>query len=236
MSTNYPGERRMHRDDDLADARLPQAVAVGLLAALVGGAAWAIIVRVTNFEVGYVAWAVGLLVGAAMSRVTAHRTKTLGATAAGLALLGLLFGKAFIFASSAGPIAKGMLANAETMEGTVAWQMYEARELEPATLDSVDARLAARDTISDALWAHMREQSAARLQAMNGEQKEAVARNAANRSLRQMGMINGVMAQFSAFDLLWVFLAVGTAHRMMTHAKPEPAAVTDEDAQAGRRS
>lgn len=223
MSNGLSPLEPQHRD--LQDGRVPLAIAAGLVAALAAGAIWAAIVRVTNFEVGYVAWGVGVVIGVAMSRVTAQRGKTLAAMAAGMAVLGLLAGKAFIFGMSAGPIAEDILGDTASLEGAMAWQMYEARELDPATLDSVDARFAARDTISDALWGQMLDQSAARLQAMDGEQKAGVARVAARNTLQRMGLMNGVMAQFSAFDLLWMFLAVGTAYRIMAQAKTEDAPV-----------
>ena len=210
------------------DGRAPLAVAAGLVAALVAGAIWAAIVRLTNFEVGYVAWGVGVLVGVAMSNMTAQRGKTLAGMAAGLAMLGLLAGKAFIFATNTGPIAEGILADTAAMEGAMAWQMYEKRELDPATLDSVDARHAANDTLSDALWGNMREQSAARLRTMNSEQRTAVARLVARNYLQRTGLVNGVKAQFSPFDVLWFFLAVGTAYRMMSESKEEEAPVAAE--------
>jgi hypothetical protein len=222
MSNGYvPLDQGGHHD--VPDTRLPLAIAAGLVAALIGGGIWAAIVRLTNFEVGYVAWAVGLLVGAAMTRVTHVRGKTLAAMAAGLAVLGLLAGKVFIFTTRAGPIAKQIAGDTAALGGALAWQMYQARELDPVTLDSVDARFAAQDTLSDALWGRMLEQSGAKLQGMNQEQKVAVAKLAASNSLRQMGLVNGVMGQFSGFDLLWVFLAIGTAYRMLAQgAKEEP--------------
>ena len=218
------------RDYEVVDVRLPQTLAVGLLAALAGGAAWGVIVRFTHYEVGYMAWGIGLLVGVAMTRVTPHRSKTLGAAAASLAVLGLLFGKVFIFASSAGPIASNILESAESLEAAMARQMYVARELEPATLDSLDARFAAQDTLSDALWTQVRQQASARLQAMNDEEKASLARTAATQSLQEMGLVGGVMTQFSGFDLLWFFLAIGTAHRMMAQSKVVEAVPQEEEA------
>ncbi len=207
---------------------LLRAVAVGLVAGAIGGGLWAAIVLLSNYEVGYAAWGVGLLVGLAMSRTTALRGQTVAAAAGGIAVIGLLVGKVLIFSLSSGSIAREILANPQSMEGAVAWQMYEARELDPATLDSIDAAFAARDTISDRLWATMRQQSTVKIQAMNAGDREAVAKIAARNSLRQMGLMNGVMAQFTGWDLLWFGLAIATAYRMLTQAKVEEAVVESE--------
>ncbi|MBU0982971.1 MAG: hypothetical protein KKA42_03810 [candidate division Zixibacteria bacterium] len=49
---------------------LQKAVVGGLVAAIAGGIAWAAIVVITNYEVGIVAWAMGLLCGWAVVKIT----------------------------------------------------------------------------------------------------------------------------------------------------------------------
>jgi hypothetical protein len=200
------------------DDRSPLALALGLVMALIAGGLWALIVFVTNAEIGFAAWGVGLLVGLAMSRVTQNRTQQLAYAAAAFALLGLLAGKIFIFAGSAGRLATDLAADDDALKTAVAWQMYDDRELSPATLDELDRTRAAGGTLSDAVWESMRNQASTRLSTMAAEERREAATSLARRVMQQMGVVGGVRAQLSAFDLLWAFLAVGTAYRMLAPA------------------
>lgn len=205
------------------DGRTPLALAAGLAAALIAGGIWAALVFVTNMEIGYVAWGVGLLVGLAMSRVTTQRTQQLAYIAAALAILGLAAGKVFIVAGSAGMVARELEENEEMLQGAVAWQLYEDRALEPQTLEQIDAVQAAGDTLSDALWGDMLAQADGRIAQMSPDEKHEVAVVVADGALQGVGMLGGVIAQLSLFDLLWLFLAVGTAYRMLAPDKEQPA-------------
>lgn len=213
------------------DGRTPLALAAGLAAALLAGGLWAMLVFLTGYEIGYVAWGVGLLVGVAMSRVTSRRTQQLAYAAAALAIIGLLAGKIFIFSGSTGRVADELVENQEVLRGAVAWQMYNDGQLEPATMAAVEAVEAAGDTLSDALWADMLRQSNARLAQMSAEEKRSVALFVAGGALHEMGIVDGVRAQLSVFDLLWLLLAVGTAYRMMAPQK-KPATPSREQEQA----
>jgi len=197
------------------DGRTPLALAAGLAAALIAGGIWAGLVFLINMEIGYVAWGVGLLVGFAMSRMTSQRTQQLAYAAAAFAVIGLLAGKIFIHSGSASRIADELAENEEVLRGAVAWQMYEAGDLDAETAAAIDAVEAAGDTLSDALWADMLRQSDTRLAQLSDDEKHDIALFVANGALHQMGLIEGVKAQLSLFDLLWLFLAVGTAYRMM---------------------
>ena len=155
-----------------ADDRAPLAIAAGLVVALIGGGLWALLVRFTGYEIGYVAWGIGLVVGLAMTRVTSTRTQQLAYTAAALALIGLVAGKVFIFLGSAGPMAKEFNDNDEFMKAGLSWQMYEERQLDAATLEELDRTQAAGDTLSDAVWASMQAQAGTRLAAMTPEERQ----------------------------------------------------------------
>src|SRR5690606_42007466 len=109
--------------------------------------------------------------------------------------------------------------NEEMLRGAVAWQMYEDRSLEPQTLEQIDAVQAAGDTLSDALWADMLAQADGRVAQMSPDEKHEVAVVVADGALQGVGMLGGVIAQLSLFDLLWLFLAVGTAYRMLAPDK-----------------
>jgi hypothetical protein len=204
------------------DDRAPLAIASGLVAALVAGGLWALLASITGLEIGYAAWGVGLLVGLAMNRITRQRSQRLAYTAAALALIGLSAGKVFIFLGSAGPVAKELVGDDEMLKSGVAWQMYYARELDAPTLEELDRTREAGDTLSDAVWARMQEQASSHLAAMTPEQKQEAATALARSFMQEMGIIGGVKAQLSLFDLLWVFLAVGTAYRLLAPMEPVP--------------
>jgi hypothetical protein len=207
------------------DGRTSLAMAAGLVAALVAGLIWAGIVLVTNYEIGWVAWGVGLLVGGAMARVTVERSRGLGMTAAGLACAGLLVGKLAVTLGSTGGIAEELMQNPEYLQGAVAWQMYDADELDAETSGSVAATLAVGDTLSDAIWADMLLQADGKLAGMTDEEKRLVAGASAEAFVGGLGMVGAVLVQLGPWDLLWFGLALATAYRMMAqHPAEEDAA------------
>lgn len=205
----------------LRDDNTTLAIAAGIVAALVAGGLWAMLVRATGYEIGYAAWGVGVLVGVAMSRVTVNRSRQLAVAAAGFALVGLTAGKVFIFLASTGALAEELKSNDEWMAAAVAWTMYDERQLDVATMDEVAATIAAGDTLSDAVWLDMTTQAGRTLQAMSADERDAAARDAAAATLGRIGVVNGVVGQLTAFDLLWVLLAVGSAYRAMAAAQEE---------------
>jgi len=68
------------------------AATAGVIAALVGALAWAALAYFSGYEVGYLAWGIGLAVGFAIARLGGHGTAT-GATAAVLTVLAIFSGK-----------------------------------------------------------------------------------------------------------------------------------------------
>lgn len=219
MANELPGD---------VDGRGSLAIAAGLGAAIAAGLIWAAIAILANVEIGWAAWGVGALVGGAMSRVTANRSKALGLTAAGLSMVAILLGKAFIFMGSTASLAEEIAGTPEFITGAAAWQMYDGRTLNPTTLDSLDAWQASGDTLSDALWAEMTSEATARLASMTEEEKLATAVFAAQATLDDIGLVGGVTGQLTAFDLLWFGLAVFTAYGML--ARQKPAMRTDSEA------
>jgi hypothetical protein len=213
------------------DDRTPLAIAAGLVAALVGGGIWAAIVLITSFEVGWAAWGIGFLVGLAMARTTINRSRALALTAAALAVLGLVAGKALVTTGSPGVIADHLVENPEYLEGALAWQMYDADELAPATMAAIDATDAAGDTLSDALWAEMVGQASDRLAGMSQPERRELAEASARAYVSQMTVADRLTAQFSGFDALWILLAVGTAFRVMD-GRPEEQVVVEDEADA----
>jgi hypothetical protein len=74
------------------------AAAAGLAAAIVGGVVWALIVRWTEYEIGFVAWGIGFLVGTAVAfGAGGARGVPLQVLAVVLALAGIVIGKYLSF-------------------------------------------------------------------------------------------------------------------------------------------
>ena len=75
------------------------AIAAGLVAAIVGGIVWGLIVKISDYEVGFVAWGIGFLAGTAVVFATrGAKGPPLQVIAVVSALLGILLGKYLSFA------------------------------------------------------------------------------------------------------------------------------------------
>jgi hypothetical protein len=98
VDTIYPQVLKAVREQAFSSEAVMPAVLGGGVAALVGGAVWATVVVVTDYEIGYVAWGIGWLAGFAVVKLAQGRRGTpLQLIAALSALLGILVGKYFIF-------------------------------------------------------------------------------------------------------------------------------------------
>ena len=75
-------------------ASLLPAVAAGLVAAIVGGIVWGLIVKISDYEVGIIAWGIGFVAGTAVVFATRGGTgQRLQVIAVVSALVGVLLGK-----------------------------------------------------------------------------------------------------------------------------------------------
>ena len=95
----YPELGRVAEAERCSPSALVPAIAGGVLAALVGGFLWGLIVIVTDYEVGFVAWGIGFLAGIAVVRFAGGRKGgPLQAVAVVASLLGIVTGKYISFA------------------------------------------------------------------------------------------------------------------------------------------
>lgn len=197
--------------------RFAMALAVGGVAAAACGIVWALIAVQTGYEVGYVAWGVGLATGFAVTRVTPERSPKVGAAAAGLAVAGILIGKIFIVQWAAVPaIAKEQVKNREVMLAAILDDMAQKGE--------VDAEVAAwiradnkDNEPPEALQKKLIQAAAGaekRLSKMSREEKLALATPWAERAVASIGLVDRLKATVSPIDILWLFLAVGTSWKM----------------------
>jgi hypothetical protein len=90
---------RLVSEDRSASSAYGIAILAGLAAAVVGGIAWGLIVRWTDYEIGFAAWGIGFLAGAAVLTATrGRRGLPFQAIAVISALLGIAIGKYLSFA------------------------------------------------------------------------------------------------------------------------------------------
>jgi hypothetical protein len=209
-------------DDDLI-----RPILFGGAAALAGGAIWAAIVGITNFEVGWVAWGIGGLVGLAMRKATSLRNTTIAAIAAGLAILGLLAGKVMIQVFVTRPAFEQALREDDNAVASVlAWNMREEKEFEPALQARLDA-LGENDTLPDALWEEMTAAANVEAEGLTEEERNEMKEHYVSSVLADVGPWQQLGWGFSLYDLLWFALAISTAWRMLREEAPsEPQPVS----------
>lgn len=222
--------------DHPADPRFPpptdhavnRALIGGLVAALIGGALWAVIVVATKYEVGFVAWAVGGLVGFVMSRVTPSRGQALGTLAALLAVVGLVVGKVLIV--TVGTQRQAVLEVEADPELLAQAGLHDLRLIDaiPDQLQEHLDALGFDDTIPDALWGDMMAAGTAHATRAGSEEQRRIAAQYAEALLANVGVLERLRSQLSPWDLLWFGLAVTTAWRFMRGGSAE--AVPEADA------
>ena len=181
--------------EQASGANVPIALAAGLVAALISGSVWALIVVLTNMEVGYVAIGVGWLAGfAVVMGAGGKKAQVLQFVAVGCAILGLLLGKYFtmahVFKSTMGTMVAEMEASGKLPEQLSAVTGAEAESMTPEQLDAVKSEF---QRMSDLSY---------------------FSPELAGFTVEHLG------DTFTFFDILWALLALGIAWKM-----PKPAEV-----------
>lgn len=205
------------------DENSSSGIFAGVLAALVGGVVWYLIVRFTGYEVGWVAWGVGFVVGAAMARATPARSKQLAVQAGLVAAAGLIIGKLLIVQWMAGPgLADELQKDSETLRQVVFWNMYENDQF-PEDLAAQIVALPEDQPWPDSVQARVDKVLDARLATMSDEDRAEAATQLAGVLAADIGVFQGLVMSLSLYDVLWFFLAVGTAWKLLLPGpEPEP--------------
>ncbi len=194
--------------------RTKRAVVAGLIAALVGGFLWAVIVVATGYEVGWVAWAVGGLVGFTMLKVAGAPSRGLGVRAAVLAVVGLLIGKWLIVEIGARTqLRDEIAANPELLQQAVFVDMIENEGLPPDLTASIE-ELGEEEELPDSVVARIQEVVDERIAAMDEDERDSVATRFAQLFIGELGFMDRMQVTMSGWDLLWFFLAIATAWRL----------------------
>ncbi len=209
----------MHYDDSTADGvrevGVNRALLGGVLAAILGGVAWAVVVITTGYELGWAAWAIGVLVGIVMARLTPARGPSLAALAASFAAAGLLTGKFFIVQYGTERFAVQEIQADPSLMQQAALHDLDASGTMPEPIQQQLEAMADSDTLSDALWMEMLDASTAHAKQADPAERERIAAQYAQLVLGSVGLLEQLQMQLSAWDLLWLALAVTTAWRML---------------------
>jgi hypothetical protein len=92
------GDRPLASEDRSAAALYVPAILAGVVAAIAGGIAWGLIVKSTDYEIGFAAWGIGFLTGIAVLTATrGARGLPFQAIAVLCALGGIVIGKYLAF-------------------------------------------------------------------------------------------------------------------------------------------
>jgi hypothetical protein len=200
-------------------------IGAGMIAGLFGAFVWAGISYGTNYEVGYIAWGIGAIVGFAVRAVAGNDKEGFapGATAVAVAIGAVLLGKFLAAHFSVNKEVAELQVPVFTAENA---QMRIAREIaEERISKGQNIVFAAGKTLDDvesptdmppALW----QEATSKWNAIPAdEQKRQI--DETNDGLKKLvGMLAGKARSerfansFSPFDLLWAFLAAGTAYRL----------------------
>lgn len=223
-----PGDPQSEADSNAGPEIGTKALMAGMTVSLLGGALWALIVALTDYEVGWLAWGIGVGIGAAMVRLTSARGYLVAAIAAGFAVLGLLTGKLLILEYVTTPATIEGLKNDDALVvSLVASELRENHTL-PASLQVRVDSLATSDTLSDALWEEMVTAGKVYFDSLTDDDKAATRARTASFVMGQVPLLTKLGWQMSGYDLLWLFLAVGSPWRMLRRPEEEAAAPPEE--------
>ncbi|MEN8127491.1 MAG: hypothetical protein ABFR90_06755 [Planctomycetota bacterium] len=205
-------------------------IITGVVAGIVGALAWAAIAALTGFEIGWLAWGIGAGVGAAVAWGS-EGTPAMGVAAVVISVLAIVGGK---YISVEMKLAKGMgaaneqvAAQMETDEYFISWladiiivQIEEADVAVawPEGVNPEDA--AAKEHYPPVVWAQAEQtwedMPPEKKDEFKEEVRQQVEKNIASftADVRKEGFISS----FSFFDVIFFFLAIGTAYKIGSKA------------------
>ncbi|MFH0943760.1 MAG: hypothetical protein V2A76_01065 [Planctomycetota bacterium] len=224
----------------LKPRNLPLAVIAACIAAVVGAVAWGAISKATGYEVGYMAWGIGGIVGFAAVKV-GGRGADLAVICAGLSLVAILAGKAFAFS---------WMVSSHLDEAKSDWNQLEYAEVQkdagdfaqlPGDADDDAIRTFLHDhdytdtetvdEVSDAEIKMFRAGQMPYLRQFEEEKPSFEAwRDRAYASWREsveaeVSLLEGVKESIGMLDLLFAFLGVSTAYGLVMSATNRQALV-----------
>lgn len=193
---------------------------LGLIAGVIGAGVWAAVSFYTGYEVGFIAWGIGLLVGIGMiAGAQDQASGATGAVAAVIALAAVLGGKyatvhlAFedlVQASGGWTYTEHDMLVVHADEVVVEWE-DEGRTVDWPSGMTIDEAYEEEDYPPE-VWAEAR----TRWDALSDQdQKTMLAEyQAGAQAAMSQARQEGFLRSFSLFDILWIGLAVVTALKL----------------------
>ena len=191
----------------------------GILVGIVAAVAWAVIVYVTGYEIGWVAWGVGALIGLAMAKSAHEPSAALGPTAAVLAAGSLLLAKVLIVQFGAPTaIRQEVLKNDEAVTASFLVDMQKNKSFSPelqASLDQVESNSSALDADQRyELMQRVQTEAAARAKSASQREREKVVGASVDVILNELGFFGLLKSFFSFWDVIWFGLAISSAFKI----------------------
>lgn len=197
-----------------APRREPNPVLAGILAAVLAAVLWAVIAYATGYEIGWVAWGVGALIGFAVAKSSREPSPALGATAAVIAVGALILAKILILEFALPSVVEQeVLKNRQATAAMFLVDMGINQSFSPELQAQVEMAKSG-DERQDGIGARMvREAEARAADASPAERERVVHRQVAN-LLEEAGFFAVLGRLFSLWDVVWIFLAIGSAWRI----------------------
>ena len=206
-------------------------------AALLGAAIWGGIAYLTGYEVGYVAWGIGFIVGFGAKALGA-KGHTAGVICAGLALLSIFTGKMFTLRMVVGNEVEKAARQHLTQEvyrtvqrDAADFALVESEDAYPAFMASHGYSKSQNPAeVTKKELVEFKRASAPRLREFQKEQPDfhAWRRAAVDAAMAEISLPGLLRDSLHPFDLLFAFLGIVTAFRVVTVKRevppPEPAA------------
>lgn len=203
------------------------AILAATVGAVVGIVLWAAVSALTGYEIGWIAWGVGALVGGCAVKFGGRGTVVAIACSV-LTLLAIAGGKltavSYILPHEVGKMMSGMISRQMYAEHSVDASEFAALGPSPSD-DDVRDYMVRRGwfvqgegwEIPDAMVAGFLEETAPTLRTFHEEQppyetwRDGLVDEAVDEMLKEVSLIEIVKEDLSGFDLLWAILAVSSA-------------------------
>jgi len=194
-------------------------VLAGILFGIPAAVVWALIVYFTGYEIGWVAWGVGALIGLAVAKSAHEPNASLGPTAAALAVASLILAKVLMAEFAAPAVLKQeILTNREATAAMFLVDMRIHKSFSPEVQAALDQRESRPDALSDAqqyqLIQQLQSEALARAAAATRAERDRVVRLGAAGILDAMGFFGVLKKSFSLWDALWFGLAISSAFKV----------------------
>lgn len=203
----------------------------GIAGGLAGTLIWVLVGYFTGYEVGYIAWGIGFLAGAGLryfaSKSELEESAVQGITAAVIAIACILLGKfgvAYLAVSNARQEVEAELQASQVTEvvmiRTYAQEIADARERDGKTAHRPDAKAILDDDPKNDFPKGVWEEAERKWSKVPPPEREAAMQREKD-NFRKTALdlfVPDVTAvfkdSFTFWDLLWAFLAVGTAYKI----------------------